>query len=376
MRAIVKNLAFTLVVWAVLFALAEGALRLWEAWRPRGKEWTDGQLFMCEPHPARIWQYKPGYRQAYRTPEFTMSVRTNEARLRDRGWDSALADHGARRVLAVGDSFTFGWGVEEEQRYGELLEAELAGASRPLVFLNAGHWSYTLDQELLLMRELVPRLRPQLVVQGLYPPGLLPLLAHRWERDAHGRLVACRNEGIRVDDEGALRFTNDYLDETPFRSRVLGSVFRVWFNWRLSREAMVGDMALMDAGATRYEPAWRMAGEVLDETGRYLAEEGVRWIAFSVPRDLQVSRLEWNDTYREAAAGAALDPDLPMRRLGELVRRGGGEWVDLLPGFRAGYEPDLYFGIDPHWTAKGHRLAARLLAPAIADGRTHFTAVQ
>jgi hypothetical protein len=276
----------------------------------------------------------------------------------------------------VGDSFTFGWGVAEGERYGELLQAALADHSRPVVFLNAGHWSYTLDQELLLMRELVPRLRPQLVLQGLYPPGLLPLLAHRWERDAHGRLAACRNEGIRVDDEGALRFTNDYLDRTPFQSRVLGSVFRIWFNWRLSREAMVGDMALMDPGAVRYEPAWRMAGEVLDETGRYLREQGVEWVAFSVPRDLQVSTAEWNDAYRDAATGTTLDPDLPMRRLGDLVRRGGGEWVDLLPGFRAAYGPDLYFGVDPHWTGKGHRLAARLLGPTVSRVRAHFTAVQ
>ena len=78
-------------------------------------------------------------------------------------------------------------------------------------------------------------------------------------KDGQRRIAACYNDGIRVGDDGALRFTNDYLEKTPFRSRVVGSVFRVWFNWRLSREAMVGDVALLNPAVTRYEPAWAMA---------------------------------------------------------------------------------------------------------------------
>lgn len=366
MRGLLKNLAFTLVIWTGLFLLAEGALRLWDAVRPRGKEWTDGQLFMCEPHPARIWQYKPGYAQPYRTPEFVMDVRTNGWRLRGPEVPAAVvSDPEVVRVLVVGDSFTFGWGVAEEERYSERLQRALSAGGRRVVVLNAGHWSFTLDQELLLVRELVPRFRPHLVLQGLYPPGLLPLVAHRWARDGQGRIAACYNDGIRVGDDGALRFTNDYLEKTPFRSRVVGSVFRIWFNWRLSREAMVGDMALLNPAVTRYEPAWRMTEEVLRETGDFLRGEGVPWIAFSVPRDLQVSPAEWNETYRRAAANATIDPELPMRRLGAMVTDAGGKWVDLLPGFRASYAPDLYFGLDPHWTSRGHALAAEMLRPAV-----------
>jgi hypothetical protein len=375
-RGTLKNVAFTIVVWAALFALVEGVLRGWEAARPRGREWTDGQLFMCEPDARRIWHYKAGYRQTYRTPEFTMAVRTNGLRLRGAEWDAAALAPGTLRVLALGDSFTFGWGVSEEERFSDRLQAALAAPGRPVVVVNAGHWSYTVDQELILLRELVPRLRPHLVVQGLYPPGVVAILAHQWERDGHGRLTACRNAGIRVDDEGALRFTNDYLERTPFRSRVVSGVFRIWFNWRLSREAMVGDMALLNPAVTRYEPAWRMTSEVIEETGRYLRDEGVDWIAFSVPRDLQVSEAEWNDTYRKAASGVTLDPDLPMRRFGASVAAGGGEWVDLLPAFRSRYAPNLYFGVDPHWTAEGHRLAAEELRPAVAGRLGHLTAVR
>ena len=336
LRQLLKNVAFTLVVWAMLFVVAEAILRSWDAVRPRGTEWTDGQLFMCEPHPARIWQYKPSYRQVYRTPEFTMQVQTISWRLLSREVEpSAVGDPGVLRVLAIGDSFTFGWGVADGERFTDRLEVDLGAVlGSPVVVLNAGHWSFTLDQELLLARELVPRFRPHVVLQGLYAPGLLQLMSHRWDRDSHGHLAGCYNDGIRVGEDGALRFTNDYLEKAPFRSRVVGSVFRIWFNWQLSREAMVGDMALMNPAVTRYAPAWRMAQDVLQETGDYLRGEGVNWIAFSVPRDLQVSDQEWNETYRRAASGAALDRGLPVRRLGALVEKAGGVGLTCYLGSR------------------------------------------
>jgi hypothetical protein len=366
MRGLIKNVLFTLALWAALWALAEGALRAWEALRPRGPERGDDRLFMCEPHPTRIWHYKAGFRQSFRTPEFSIQVRTGSWRLRDGEVPAeVLDDTRSRRVLALGDSFFFGWGVAEEERFTEILEREPGSKQRPLHVLNAGHWSYTYDQELLLLRELVPRYRPHLVVFGVYPPGLLPLLAHRWGRDGEGRLVACSNDSIRVSAEGLLHFTHDYLDRAPFSSRVVAAGLRIWFNWRLSRNAMTADLALLDPVVTRYEPAWSRAEDILRETGDYLRGEGIPWIAVGVPRDLQVSKREWNQTYQRAAKGASLDPELPMRRLGPMVERAGGRFVDLLPGFRASYRSDLYFDLDPHWTSEGHRLAASLLAPAV-----------
>ena len=254
-----------------------------------------------------------------------MDVRTNGWRLRGAEIPAgSISDPDVVRVLVVGDSFTFGWGVAEQERYTERLQTKLSVGGRRVVVLNAGHWSFTLDQELLLIRDLVPRFRPQLVVQGLYPPGLLPLVAHRWAKDGQRRIAACYNDGIRVGDDGALRFTNDYLEKTPFRSRVVGSVFRVWFNWRLSREAMVGDMALLNPAVTRYEPAWADGerGPARDRglppgrrrpVDRVLRAPGPAGVPGGVERDLQARRRE-----RDHRPGPA---DAPPRLDGH---RGGG----------------------------------------------------
>jgi hypothetical protein len=361
MGRIAKNVLFTLVVWAALLLAAEGALRLYQRFAPRPAEWADTQLLMCEPHPTRIWHYKAGYHQAYRSPEFQIDVRTNSSRLRE-----PEIEPGEGGVLAVGDSFTFGWGVEEGERFTERLEEGLGGREGKLTrIVNAGHWMYTFDQQLLLVRELVPRLRPRVVVQGIYSAHLLTLMSHRWERDSGGDLRSVHNDGIRVTEDGALRFTNTHLESPPFRSRLAAAVFRIWFNWRLSKEGATADLALLDPGSMRYEIAWRMFEDCVAETARYLRGAGVEYVAFGIPRDLQVSPDEWTAAYRASVEGRALDLDLPSRRVAAVVIRSGATWVDLLPAFRRSYRPDLYFAHDPHWTREGHGLAARVLAPAI-----------
>lgn len=271
---------------------------------------------------------------------------------------------GLTTILVVGDSFTFGWGVEEGQRYSEALERTFASYGSVRV-VNAGHWMYSFDQQLLVLHELVPQLRPRMVIQGLYPPHVLTLMSHAWERDARGRLRAVRNKEVRVAPNGALRSTNEQLESPPFRSQLMGDVFRIWYNWRLSREGMTGDLGLLDPEVQRFSLAWRMCKATIEETAAYLRTERVDYVAFGIPRDLQVSSDEWTDSYREAVKGRFLDLELPTRRMGEIVKGADGAWVDLLPAFRKGYRPNLYFTHDPHWTPEGHALAAEVLAPFV-----------
>lgn len=355
---ILRNLAFTLLVWLALLLMAEAVLR---AARLRGKPQAVSGLLMSEPHPTRIWQYKAGFSEKHVMPEFQVLVRTNSWRLRG----PEVNAPNPLRVLAVGDSFTFGWGVEEKERYSEQLEVLLTSGLgvRRVSVINGGHWSYTFDQQYLLLRELIERLQPQVVVQGIYPAHLVSLQAHALARSGDGDIRAVHNDGITVDESGALRFRSDWLDRPPLGSQVAAAVMRTWLNWRLSRSAMTRDLALYDHSSTLFEPGWAMSREVFSLTGRYLRGHGIRWIALLIPRDFQVSSAEWRFSFDPRSRN--LDLDWPTQRMSEELSAAGAEVIDLLPEFRSGYSPNLYFDVDPHWRSEGHARAAKALLPAV-----------
>jgi len=72
---------------------------------------------------------------------------------------------GARRILVLGDSFVFGWGVAAE----ESLVGRLQQALGPSVeVLNGGHNGWGPDNEALFLEKEGPSLRPELVLAVVY----------------------------------------------------------------------------------------------------------------------------------------------------------------------------------------------------------------
>ena len=72
-------------------------------------------------------------------------------------------------VLALGDSFTFGLGVQDGETWPAQLEARLrAQTGREAIVVNAGTISYGVFQEMDLLRSAGLQLRPDVVVHGLY----------------------------------------------------------------------------------------------------------------------------------------------------------------------------------------------------------------
>jgi len=80
------------------------------------------------------------------------------------------------RIMVVGDSITYGYGVEEERTYPRLIESSLYNDYRVEV-LNLGISGYQSENILKLIRKYTPTLQPDLIVYGVclndfLPPGV------------------------------------------------------------------------------------------------------------------------------------------------------------------------------------------------------------
>src|SRR5947207_3890326 len=120
------------------------------------------------PQPARFWRHDAllgWHHQAAASgvfdhrPQFMTRIRINDKGLRGKDYPYERVA-GKRRVLVLGDSLVFGYGVEQDEVFTDVLEGMLPATE----VINAGVSGYGTDQELLWFRSEGVRYRPDLVI--------------------------------------------------------------------------------------------------------------------------------------------------------------------------------------------------------------------
>lgn len=138
----------------VALGAGEGATRVWGAVHER-----PGPTQFLDYDAGLGWRNRPRYAGRHQTDDFDVAVCFDAAGARIAA-DAAAEPPGARGgVLAIGDSTTFGWGVEAEQAFAARLAGRLHVPVR-----NFGVSGYGTDQQLLQLRSLLAAQAPQLVI--------------------------------------------------------------------------------------------------------------------------------------------------------------------------------------------------------------------
>ena len=202
-------------------------------------EWTENlvvvrgaQVFAFKPHASGVF---PGSGDMTRT----FPYRTNAHGLRDR--DRPAKQPGAKRVLVMGDSYTWGYAVLEEEAFPQVAERLLEARGRPdIEVINGGIPDYNSRQERQLLAELLPNYQPDAVFLAYVVNDAEPCDRHA---GAAGGNVPPR---VLVVPVGVA----DHLNRHVFRRRLLpsakdnvGSNYLDGFEegsvkWRDSREAI------------------------------------------------------------------------------------------------------------------------------------------
>jgi hypothetical protein len=261
-------------------------------------------LTVFRPHPTRMFALAPGREVQFVDEDFSTRVAISRDGLRN----PPLAPPetaGRPRVLALGDSFTFGYGVETAESWPARLQAALREDGLPRAeVINAGVVAYAPDQQLDLLRELLPRSRPDAVILGLYVGN------DRAEIGLHRSAPP-----LRVSPEGALLEFPTAADLNPHPIRLwiarhlrLYSFARVRIHRLLIRLDLRQEPRLyhpayfLDAlGSTdAYEGNWPGLKRLLRDMDRATRASGARFLLAILPMDVQVSERYWTHYPRRA----------------------------------------------------------------------------
>jgi GDSL-like Lipase/Acylhydrolase family len=340
----------------------------------------------------------PRQRVKYETPEFVYEAVTNSLGFRDREFSAARTS--TLRIVALGDSFTYGWGVAAEESWPKRLEVNLRAANMSVEIANLGLPGADPEAYAEIAARAIPILRPDLVIVGILQGDdlaqlgefdskkcsphpevswrsrlrhLLPNLSQLVRRrEAPGRFApSVRSEWQsevqmildRASESDRKRFDNldpglrEAFRQGQLNPPVLAQSFRApgYFMRTMlpgpERQTLVENMSACLQKIRRLEE--QVGGQVMVVAvpfGAYVSRRNFevrRRLGFQLDESVLVSR-EMDEAIRLAAAAAGL------------------QFVTVTEQFRAAPPaPPLFYQFDGHLTAGGHRLFADSIAAAV-----------
>jgi lysophospholipase L1-like esterase len=129
-------------------------------------------------------------RASYRTSEFAFTSTINSFGIRDHEY--SLAKRARYRIVAIGDSLTYGWGVELDDSWVKLVEARLSSRHYDVELLNLGIPGAYPPVYADIAERAVPLLKPDIVLLAV-PQGddfTQSLVIHRQDAIASGQATS------------------------------------------------------------------------------------------------------------------------------------------------------------------------------------------
>jgi len=302
----------------------------------------------------------PGLRARFVSSEFNTSIRINEDGFRDQSFFEKNA-RAKTRICVLGDSFTFGYGVEAGETYSQQLKNILRLQGYDVEIYNLGVPATATIQQYRLLQKVL-HLQPDIVIIGL-----LATYADKTGNDLIGNLDFAENNAIpRLDELASTTQESHHAAPEQERSQIANRLFyrvrsaRRWllqhshFHRRL--ELLIGQefprwLAHWQAEATRNKVAkgWQITQEWLLSFQALARKQKCGLVLLHIPfsdfRGEENARME--------------------QLLKDFARTRDILFVDqLLPTMKdSRWQPrDLYFLLDGHWRPLAHKICAEALS--------------
>ncbi|MFH1770955.1 MAG: GDSL-type esterase/lipase family protein [archaeon] len=188
----VKNLIVLLVTLILCFLILEVITRILF---PNFSPSRDNEFQFYEYDSVLGWKNNPGAEGLFKTPDTLSYVTINSKGLRDKEYDYEK-DSSVKRILFFGDSHVWGYGLNNSDRFSEILEKKLG---EDYEVINMGVTGYSTDQEFLLLRDEGLKYNPNVVVLVFYANDLGGGL-HNLRSGYYKSTIAKDGEGYVVEN--------------------------------------------------------------------------------------------------------------------------------------------------------------------------------
>lgn len=352
----------------------------------------------CKYDASLGWVGRPNVEDELVSLDCTYRVRQN--RYGFRGGAHPIPRSQQKRLLVLGDSFAWGYGVAEGDLFTTRFERR---AHPPVEVVNLGVSGYGTDQELLLYRQLGRQFQADQVLLVVTPYTDLwdnmtavlyddfPKPMFRLHRDVSGDRLELTNVPVPQRHQPWETGPQELMTGAPLLCRLAarwsvvatilnaGATFPWSRAWLESKRILPARQGADDSEvvihvsplASEMEQACDLMLALLRQFNAEVKQDRARLAILLAPSLADVDTEMWEDLKRrinnsraDLPPAAVPDRDQIRRRLTKFCQESGIDLIDPTDALRQAAEKNryLYFPWNGHWTPAGHEIVKQLLA--------------
>ena len=361
LKRAVRDAVIILGITLMLLLVVEGAVRLV---MPQSKRvvFKDGQTAGVKTSGG-FYRMRVNHSYTSINPEFEVSYTTNGEGMRDaNSYLGKPRDRTKKRLLLLGDSFTFGEGSEYEQTWGYLTERNLNAIGTKCEIIKAGVPGYDTRTELEYLTEIIDLYQPDLVMVGFMPNDLFTNMRYRpkGEPRAGNASQARRDEQINQVTGGGKSHGFNLQSVTLAKRAVIRSDALYCGLYGGSMRGGYFSTNPTGSAKTQYE----ITQELFKQMQELCRAKGARLVVISIPQQYQVFLKALN------RFGADDDADAVDQQFIDFARMEGITWIKTLDNFSRNYvqtKNDLFYRYDGHLRPAGNKTLTDAIVPELAS---------
>lgn len=348
-----------------------------KSFKEKCKYFDSYQLASSQGYATYYYYFQPLSQIFHCNEEWEYTYHINNLGLRDEKTEATQKD-----ALAVGDSFTFGFGVKDNESFPALLN-----------MYNAGIWGAPFNIQINSFKRNVDLLQPEVVVWSIYPSHIVTMTRGEWARDCPGSKTYFKDNSAMsnllrpiaqstyvpfMNNSSFGKFMKQRMHIANIESNKDGIL--VSTNCYDTKEVMIYDKNLAnnnyadnpDVNKTFVEDRDKIYSEIksyIEEAKKISDEKNIKIYFVVIPSRLNLKMK--NGENIPQYTGADIDPDLPLNTLKGIITGAGFEEkrvIDLSQNFMDdGNWQRYYFEKDAHWNKLGHEFVAKIIEQKINE---------
>jgi len=328
------------------------------------------------PDAKRSYKLAPNFRGFFLDQEnhLISKAKTNSIGLRD--YEYGEKKDNVYRILVLGDSFTFGSGVEMEDTFPKQLEILLneGDKKRKYEVLNAGVQGYGTDQEFYFLEEWIDKLKPDLVIVGFYVENditdvMIGALNHYIVKDGylfdnHKHNAIEKEKNFMERHSQAYEFLEERTRKLMYKTGLARHVMRSHYS-----KPPLDMMLYLKEPPPEIKDAYDKTEGYLKKISDLSMQKGAETLIMIIPHNMQVIDKIWYDwlkSYRQNPQ------DYSITKINDEIKdfaKGNNiVFFDLLDKQRMEEQKThLFLPSDMHWNNEGHKLVAQDLYSFLSE---------